>query len=41
MAIVLIFAGTIHTADGLNGIDVADFLVKEKRMQFRLIKSCL
>ena len=41
MAVVFVLAGTIHTAYGLNGIDVADFLIKEKRMQLRLIESCL
>ena len=41
VAIVLIFTGTVHTADSLNGIDVADFLIEEKRMQLRLVESCL
>ena len=41
MALRLVFAGAVHSADGLYGIDVPDFLVQEQRVQLRLVKTRL
>ena len=41
MAFFFVFCSAVYTRYGLDGIDAANFLIKEKRMELRLVKTSL